>query len=113
MDDSYAALYYQTIRDTGIDPVICGEILISGTGRAADGPKGGARPVQLAEKALAKASEGSGRAPRKRAAKKGTSAGGGSAGGGTVAGSNPNRVPLQTPSKIARGTAPVPRRRAT
>lgn len=90
MDDVYPAIYYQTIRDTGIDPVVCADLRVPvQVGREGAEESGSANaPVVLAEKALAKASEGKPRAPRKRAVKKATPA------------------PVAAP-KTARGTAKV------
>lgn len=98
-DIGYPAIYYRTIRDLGIDPVVCGDIPVT-VGPEGCTEEGSARPVQLAEKALAKASGGSPRAPRKRTPRKATAVK--ADGSGPVA-----SVPKQTASKAARGTAKV------
>ena len=105
MDSAYPRFYYETIARTGIDPVVCGPfgeglVSIGAEGCEESGgvsaPRGRHRPAQLAEKALAKASEGSARVPRKRAPRKATGAA-----------AKPAVVPAQTPTKSARGTAKV------
>lgn len=134
-DGEYPAIYYQTIADLGIDPVVCGpfgEGLVSigaegceesGTADGVGvGVSGRHRPAQLAAKALAKASEGSARAPRKRAPRKATAATAEAvaekgAGANTAAAAvvpvtkavkRANaRVPSQSAVKTARGTAKV------
>lgn len=111
--EGYPAIYYQTIADLGIDPVVCGPF---GSGLVTIGAEGceesgssGPRPVQLAEKALAKASAAGAKTPRKRTARKAT----GAAAEGSEPVSVPARraakaaVPKQTPAKTARGTAKV------
>ncbi len=87
----YTPIYYQTIADTGIDPVTCSDFsawpLATGSGP----------PVQLAEKALAKASGAPARVPRKRAPRKATGAGAGATAS----------TPAMAAPKTARGTAKV------
>lgn len=107
MDEGYPAIYYQTIRDTGIDPVVCGDISVS-IGRegctesgSVSAARAGQRPVQLAEKALAKAAAASAGAPRKRAPRKATAVTAAKGQGAEPA------VPKQKPAKTARGTAKV------
>lgn len=115
MDEGYPAIYYQTIRDMGIDPVVCGDIRVS-VGAEGCTEEGSARPVQLAEKALAKASGSSVRAPRKRTPRKATAAPAptNEAPAAEIAVTKAvkrtnARVPSQTtaPAKAARGTAKV------
>lgn len=108
MELEYPQFYYETIAKTGIDPVVCGPFGVGLKVPVTIGPEGSheegsARPVQLAEKALAKASGGSARVPRKRAPRKATAAK-----AATADGSGPSvSVPKQAPSKTARGTAKV------
>lgn len=110
VDDGYPAIYYQTIRDTGIDPVVCGDIPIS-IGAEGCTESGSAervaRPVPLAAKAIAKASS----APRKkrtpRKAAEGAKTNAAPAGAATVTEATKRangraRVPAQTPAKTAR-----------
>lgn len=105
MDLEYPRFYYETIAKTGIDPVIYGAFgSVGAEGCEESGSESVAerrtRPAQLAEKALAKASGGSARVPRKRAPRKATAA--------KADGSGPAvSVPKQAPSKAARGTAKV------
>lgn len=109
-EGEYPAIYYQTIADLGIDPVVCGPfgvgltVSIGSEGCTEEGS--GVRPVQLAEKALAKASGGSARVPRKRAPRKATAARAAGA-AGTGAGVETAVVPKQAAAKTARGTAKV------
>lgn len=109
-EDVYPAIYYQTIRDTGIDPVVCGDIGVP-TGVSVEA---GTRPVQLADKALAKATEGGAKVARKRAPRKATGAGAAARSAAKVtpsakmANAKAPVVPAQAaPVKAARGTAKV------
>lgn len=100
----YERIYYETIRDLGIDPVVPADLRVAvtvgpegcveeGSSSGSSGSSGSSRtrrPAQLAEKALAKATGSAEKAPRKRAVRKAT---------GTA------KVPTQTPAKPARGTA--------
>lgn len=103
MDEGYPAIYYQTIRDLGIDPVVCGDLPVT-VGPEGCTEEGSARPVQLAAKALAKASGPPSKVPRKRAAKKAAPAAQKSAGEGVVV---PKQGAGTTPAKAVRGTAKV------
>ncbi len=106
-DDVYPAIYYQTIRDTGIDPVVCGDmrVPVSATlGREGESSEGRSLPVQLADKALAKASGATSGAPRKRAPRKATGA---RAASGTATKSAKMTNAAKVPAKAARGTAKV------
>lgn len=102
MDDGYERIYYQTIRDLRIDPVVGPEGCIeSGSVDTAD------RPVQLAAKAVAKATEGSPRVPRKRAARKATAAPAEGSDAEASSGPTLRAVPKQAATKTTRGTAKV------
>lgn len=115
-DSGYPRIYYQTIRDLGIDPVICGGIPITigaeGSEEVGSGRSSGTRrrPAQLAEAALAKASGATSGVARKRAPRKATAAGARAAAGTAtkdVKMANA-KVPAQSvPAKTARGTAKV------
>lgn len=117
VDAGYPAIYYQTIRDTGIDPVVCGPFG-SGLVGIGIGPEGAeesgsaTRPAQLAAKALAKATGAPARAPRKRAPRKATGAAAKKAAEPVKVAEGPAigvaTVPKQAAvKKTARGTAKV------
>ena len=75
MEDAYTPLYYQTIADTGIDPVVCGgPVAVGRVSASVFGPRsvglGGGQPVQMGVAGVADAKGGVAKVPRKRAPRK-------------------------------------------
>jgi len=71
MEQEYTPLYYQTITDLGIDPVVCGGP--APVGRAsvgAPGQRGAGERAELVGEGVASAGTGVGKVARKRAPRK-------------------------------------------